>query len=421
MTKNQAIDYLHYLLLGAASIFIILAPYEHKYLGKITFAAGLIILFAIKILQYRGGFFHKIFIVRDLIRPFAVFGLACILSIIFSSDPYHSQAIFFDRYLVYVVFFAIGSMIVCQSRKSLYVFSGILLLSLLIYSLGGVRDYFYYCQVNPALKERLWSVFGKRIPFYSFPLYLVFFIPFVFSLFVFAKNKILKGAGLIGSILLFLCLAWNTSRAAWLAIFITLSGMVFIKFKRSRIFVLVFFLIMISLSFYLGDNKERMKTVLDPNSWSNRIPLYQSALRIFRDYPVLGIGLGTFEKFIRYPKYDLASNYPVSRELNLHAHNTYLEVAAEMGIVGLFSFLSIFAVFFWRAFKKIVSPEKDVSWNEQAVFIGLTASVLSALIFAFSTTFIIVGVNNSAYFWLLFGAAAGMLPNSRTLSEKSIP
>jgi O-antigen ligase len=112
---------------------------------------------------------------------------------------------------------------------------------------------------------------------------------------------------------------------------------------------------------------------------------------------------------VKEDKYRLPSSYPISEELNLHAHNTYLEIAAEAGIIGLLAFISIFIIFFGNAFRVSRDMGRYFSKEEQGIFLGLLAAVLATLIFASSSTIIIVGVNNPVYFWIIFGMSAGML------------
>ncbi len=53
------------------------------------------------------------------------------------------------------------------------------------------------------------------------------------------------------------------------------------------------------------------------------------ALRMWKDYPVFGSGLGSFQVvFPRYSQQDLGVLYT-------HAHNDYLQLAAETGVVGI--------------------------------------------------------------------------------------
>jgi len=85
-----------------------------------------------------------------------------------------------------------------------------------------------------------------------------------------------------------------------------------------------------------------------------------------------------FEKALHYPRYELPENYPVPKKLNLHAHNTYLEVASEMGIIGLGAFIFIFGYFFFKARRRLANP-LNLTQDERAIFTGLTASILAVL------------------------------------------
>ncbi len=63
-------------------------------------------------------------------------------------------------------------------------------------------------------------------------------------------------------------------------------------------------------------------------SAGKRAAMRQDTWRLFLDHPVLGTGLGTFE--IVFPPYDSVYDGKIAN----HAHNDYLEVLAETGIVG---------------------------------------------------------------------------------------
>jgi len=61
----------------------------------------------------------------------------------------------------------------------------------------------------------------------------------------------------------------------------------------------------------------------------NRDEVATDALRLWKDYPVFGSGLGSFQvAFPRYSQQDLGV-------LFTHAHNDYLQLAAETGVVGV--------------------------------------------------------------------------------------
>jgi len=78
-------------------------------------------------------------------------------------------------------------------------------------------------------------------------------------------------------------------------------------------------------------------------AWEGRWLVWQDTLKVIRDYPWLGTGLGSFEWI--FPTYQSAANLGGW----FHAHNDYLELAAELGLpVCLILFFS-FAAVWWKA------------------------------------------------------------------------
>src|SRR6266576_5964350 len=72
---------------------------------------------------------------------------------------------------------------------------------------------------------------------------------------------------------------------------------------------------------------------MDPEgSARQRFAVLQTATRIIRDHPVLGVGLGAYE--VAQYRYNPSLGY-------LDTHNTYLNVLAETGVPGLVLFLMI--------------------------------------------------------------------------------
>jgi len=94
---------------------------------------------------------------------------------------------------------------------------------------------------------------------------------------------------------------------------------------------------------------------------TERFAHWQAAQDMARYHPWLGVGLGNYEPV--YPGYQLINwPYPLG-----HAHNIYLNMLAETGIIGLLAYLGLWAVVFavtWRA-------TRALSGWRRAVAIGL--------------------------------------------------
>ncbi len=81
----------------------------------------------------------------------------------------------------------------------------------------------------------------------------------------------------------------------------------------------------------------------DTTLWE-RASIWRSSLEAVLRHPFLGVGLGNFR--LAYPLFRDAS----IGNLVEHAHQDYLEFAAETGLVGLFSFLWLGIIFFRKMF-----------------------------------------------------------------------
>jgi len=78
-----------------------------------------------------------------------------------------------------------------------------------------------------------------------------------------------------------------------------------------------------------------------------RMAHWQAAWGMFDDRPWLGVGIGNYEPV--YPAYSL----PGWTEALGHAHNYYLNIAAEAGLIGLAAYLILWGAAFWQAWKVV--------------------------------------------------------------------
>ena len=98
---------------------------------------------------------------------------------------------------------------------------------------------------------------------------------------------------------------------------------------------------------YVGVMDVRGMEITDANfAVLERMAHWQSALSMWTDNPWLGVGIGNYEPV--YPRYALPLwPYPLG-----HAHNYYLNIAAETGLLGLLAYLTLWGaalVYAWRA------------------------------------------------------------------------
>jgi putative inorganic carbon (HCO3(-)) transporter len=118
---------------------------------------------------------------------------------------------------------------------------------------------------------------------------------------------------------------------------------------------------------YLGVADVRGVEVTDANfAVLERMAHWQSAVGMWKDHPWLGVGIGNYEPV--YAQYAL----PLWALPLGHAHNYYLNVAAEAGLLGLVAYLLVWGAALlvsWRA------TRRATGW-----YWGLALGVLGALV-----------------------------------------
>ena len=125
------------------------------------------------------------------------------------------------------------------------------------------------------------------------------------------------------------------------------AAVVFAGRARPRVLALVLVVVALGLGYYFAFKPAHVFETgtsggLTATS-SGRIDEWRVALRVFKGHPVGGVGLGNYQ--VVEPSYATQTlNLNVVRyivKFRQAAHNTYLQVAAELGLVGLFLFLTI--------------------------------------------------------------------------------
>jgi O-antigen ligase len=81
------------------------------------------------------------------------------------------------------------------------------------------------------------------------------------------------------------------------------------------------------------------RMVITPDNWAvaERLAMWEAGLSMFRDRPIYGVGAGNFN--VAYPRYRVPQ-FVYSRG---HAHNYYIHVAAETGMIGLAAYALVLA------------------------------------------------------------------------------
>jgi len=182
------------------------------------------------------------------------------------------------------------------------------------------------------------------------------------------------------------------------------------KGAKAKIAVLASFLtVMIGTAAWAGLDTVTDKFVISGDgqglgAQSGRILAWKDTLRIIRDFPLTGTGFNTYGRAMTVYQSGI-------RELHFQeAHNDYLQIAAEGGLLVGVPALAALLVFAWNVRRRFREAPKEGTtyWLRVGAVIGLVAIGLQS-IFEFSLQM----PGNAALFAVLVAIALHQSPNLR--------
>ena len=138
-------------------------------------------------------------------------------------------------------------------------------------------------------------------------------------------------------------------------------------------------------------------TKIDTSS-EMRLAIWESSAAMILDHPILGIGWGAF-RFV-YPEYDFYINDPAV--IIYHAHNMYLNYAAEIGVIGAAAY---FWFFFGTMLTAFLSAGKEESLFVQKFELGAALALVSVALGGL-TDDVVFNIPTSMLLWM--GCALAM-------------
>lgn len=238
--------------------------------------------------------------------------------------------------------------------------------------------------------------------FYGHPMtlggWLCIFLPLL--LIEFFERKLLGKYYWLAGLAFCICsagLVFNATRGAWLAVAIVSAVLlIYYMFKNKRnLAVSIIFVALIS-TFLVNNPKfmHRLDTIDDFDKYQSnteRILIWQSAWNMFKDHPILGVGLGQYTE-----NYQQKYISPQAKEPKLgHAHNNFMQMLAENGIVGFAGFVIMFGY--------IILKNLIIWFKVRDVYALMIVSATVCLLLQGFTEY---NVGNSAVikmYWLILG------------------
>ena len=186
--------------------------------------------------------------------------------------------------------------------------------------------------LNKGMPGRVFSTLGNPNNYAEF---LMLMIPFAFAFFLSREEGGWKTVSLAAVLLGIVALLLTYSRSGWLAF--AVAAIVFTALYNPRVLPVIFILGILCIPLLPESILNRILTIgnLSDSSSSYRIDIWTGSLRMLRDgYWLGGTGLGAEAFTSVYPAFGVGAS-----KIAPHTHMQFMEILAEMGVVGLISIL----------------------------------------------------------------------------------
>lgn len=263
-----------------------------------------------------------------------------------------------------------------KNEKSLGAFIEIILLGITVISMYGLYQFatgsvsfdpsLTSVDLNEGMPGRVYATFANPNNYAEVLLMMIpFFVAVVLNAKTFVKKSIytLMGASAIA------VLFCTGSRSGWIGF--AVAVLVFTFLKNKRLLPLMLILGIAAVPFLPQHILRRIQTLFNlriDTSAQYRIKIIQTSIPMIKDYAITGVGLGT-DVFM-----NIVDNYKLyTSKVPVHTHVLYLQIWAEMGIMGILSFL-------WFMFRTVKSSVLDILEKSNMYFTNVLIAGVSSLL-----------------------------------------
>jgi O-antigen ligase len=213
--------------------------------------------------------------------------------------------------------------------------------------------------------------------------YLALFVPISVLLSLYYLKGTKRIISRVISALGLFCLVFTFSRSAvfgvWLAI------LLISLIKKDRLLSLILILMVVVAPFVApkGIRDWSKSTTSIPELILNkeRFALYETSFNMIRHHPLIGVGVNTY--CLNYQKYKLHNTSGDTADTMWYAHNSYLQMASEIGIIGFLVFLYLLFKLFKGSIRFFVKADDNFL---RLSSLGLLMGIFAFLIHGFTET-----------------------------------
>ena len=400
-------------------LFIAFFIYKYVYNARVNqeavlrlFVVILITLWIIKLLSAEGIAWKK----NQLNLPIFLF----IIVLSFSLTISNTIEVSFGDYIIFISYIILYFLVinVIGQKNEFDSFIKLFFLTSFIVSLYTLMQYYGF---DPYFTDthNLTSTIGQKNWISN---YLAMIFPIALICFLLENNKKKKIVYYILLSIFYSTLMICQSRGIWISICLTLIFAIYIIFKfnllkvfkeNKRWVVLILITFLVITIIYSTDNPLNKSVITVPQralstfdeqdpSINTRILMWRTTFEMIKDKPIFGSGIGTFKmNYLEYQADFLQNNPDYIKYSGKagEAHNEYLQIWSELGIIGLGIFLLIIFVFY-KLVWEFLKQEKDI--KKKLTCLGLFLGINCFLIHSLFTFPLHVPTLGSTFF-IIFG------------------
>ncbi len=377
-------------------LLVFILPFKHT--ASVETAALLIPLIAwiVKLRYVPDAHFIK----TPLNFPIMYWGIVVVLASIGSIAPAYSFYEFRSQFLKQIILFFIVINNIKTNKQILRIVY-VLAVSACVFSIYGIYGY-----LDNTLTE-----YGRAIgAFDSYSrsaMYCMLVIPLILTMSFHSKNKYTKLILILSTLLTGILLVLTFTRGPWIILF---GILLILLFRKSKKILTVFLTALVLLVLFYGPVTERVKFTFEikegiNRASSGRLTLWQNSLQIIKKHPMLGVGYGPniFRKMYPHPEYKFYITDPHGNFQQSDAHNLFLQIPIETGIVGFIVFIYLLAMYIKCGYSSYMQT-KDYFKKDIAFILFLT--IIGFLICSISGYFYEDRIG--LMFWLYMGISIGI-------------
>jgi len=330
-----------------------------------------------------------------------LFSLVLVLSLFISK----TKTVSFQEFIILLSYILIFFLIINNLDKQAD-FNSFIRLFFIISLLISIYTIIQYYGVDPYLSDlnslisdlnSLTSTIGQKNWISN---YLAMIFPVAFSYFLFEQSKKNKIILFLLMSVLYVTLMICQSRGIWISISLTVTIAIYIIFKfkfyeifkinKKWLFLLLITFLVITI-IYSTDNPLNKSAITVPQraistfdeqdpSINTRLLMWKTTFEMIKDRPIFGSGIGAFKmNYLDYQAEFLKDNpYYVKYSGKAgEAHNEYLQMWSELGIIGLTIFIGIILIFYNLIINYLKKNDSD---KDKIIVFGLVLGVICFLI-----------------------------------------